>query len=160
MEDPCARRLAAMDALPFESVELVAVDSDRTRHRRWRVAEARSKWWDQAVRVERGAVTTDWVAGIPSPSTDPGRTGGGKRLFMNGCLWVLRSGTHWCDLPERYAKWKTVNRRFSRCCHASVWERVFKALTANRNNQYLIIDNTVVRAHQEAATKRGAKIRR
>ena len=42
---------------------------------------------------------------------------------MNGCLWVLRSGAHWQHLPERYGKWKTVHRRFSRWCHAGVWER-------------------------------------
>ena len=26
--------------------------------------------------------------------TDPGRTGSDNRLFVNGCLWVLRSGAH------------------------------------------------------------------
>ncbi|NNU69354.1 transposase [Rhizobium sp. WYCCWR 11152] len=27
---------------------------------------------------------------------------------------ILRSDAHWQDLPERYGKWKTVHRRFSR----------------------------------------------
>ncbi|MCT8004040.1 IS5 family transposase [Sphingomonas sanguinis] len=95
---------------------------------------------------------------VPGKTTDPGRTGADNRLFVNGCLWVLRSGAHWCDLPERYGKWKTVHRRFSRWCHAGVWERVFEALTADRDNQYLMIDSTIVRAHQQAANrKRGAK---
>ncbi len=67
-------------------------------------------------------------------SSDPGRTGSDNRLFVNGCLWVLRSGAHWRDLPERYGKWKTVHRRFSRWCHAGVWERVFEALTVDRDN--------------------------
>lgn len=74
---------------------------------------------------------------------------------MNGCLWVLRSGAHWCDLPERYGRWKTVHRRFSRWCHAGVWDRVFAALTADRDNQYLMLDSTIVRAHQQAATGKG-----
>ncbi|MCA6105524.1 transposase, partial [Bradyrhizobium australafricanum] len=78
-----------------------------------------------------------------------------------GCLWVLRSGAHWSDLPERYGKWKTVHQRFSRWCHAGVWERVFAALTADRDNQYLMIDSTIVRAHQQATSgKGGPKIRR
>lgn len=98
---------------------------------------------------------------LPGKTGDPGRTGSDNRLFVNGCLWVLRSGAHWRDLPERYGKWKTVHRRFSRWCHAGVWDRVFAALTADRDNQYLMIDSTIVRAHQQAATgKGGAATRR
>ncbi|MBY5332427.1 IS5 family transposase [Rhizobium leguminosarum] len=86
---------------------------------------------------------------LPGKAGDPGRTGVDNRLFVNGCLWILRSGAHWQDLPERYGKWKTVHRRFSRWCHAGVWERVFDALTADRDNQYLMIDSTIVRAQAE-----------
>jgi len=81
---------------------------------------------------------------LPGKASDPGRTGADNRLFVNGCLWVLRSGAHWCDLPERYGKWKTVHKRFSRWCHGQVWERVFEALTADRDNQYLMIDSAIV----------------
>ncbi|WP_428981598.1 transposase [Novosphingobium album (ex Liu et al. 2023)] len=38
---------------------------------------------------------------LPGKASDPGRTGSDNRLFVNGCLWVLRSGAHWCDLPGR-----------------------------------------------------------
>ncbi|MHA6766576.1 IS5 family transposase [Sphingobium ummariense] len=94
---------------------------------------------------------------LPGKAGDRGRTGSDNRLFVNGCLWVLRSGAHWCDLPERYGKWKTVHRRFSRWCHAGVWERVFASLVADRDNQYLMLDSTIVRAHQQAASgERGA----
>ena len=92
---------------------------------------------------------------LPGKATDPGRTGSDNRLFVNGCLWVLRSGAHWCDLPERYGRWKSVHKRFSRWCHAGVWERVFVALTADHDNQYLMIDSTIVRAHQQAASGKG-----
>jgi putative transposase len=38
---------------------------------------------------------------------------------------------------------------------------VFAALTADRDNQYLMIDSTIVRAHPQAANgKGGPKIRR
>lgn len=70
---------------------------------------------------------------LPSKVGDRGRTGSDNRLFVNGCLWVLRSGAHWRDLPERYGKWKTVHRRFSRWRHAGVWERVFAAPTGTTN---------------------------
>ena len=97
---------------------------------------------------------------LPGKAGDRGRTGSDNRLFVNGCLWVLRSGAHWRDLPERYGKWKTVHKRFSRWCHAGVWERVFASLVADRDNQHLMLDSTIVRAHQQAATgKGGTKIR-
>jgi hypothetical protein len=51
-----------------------------------------------------------------------------NRSGVNRVLWVLRSGAHWHDLPERYGKWKSIHTRFSRWAKAGVWERVFEAL--------------------------------
>ena len=97
---------------------------------------------------------------LPGKAADPGRTGGDNRLFVNGCLWVLRSGAHWRDLPERYGKWKTLHKRFTRWAKAGVWDEVFASLIKDRDNQYLMLDSTLVRAHQQAATgKGGTKIR-
>lgn len=97
---------------------------------------------------------------LPGKVSDPGRTGGDNRLFVNGCLWVLRSGAHWRDLPERYGKWKTLHKRFTRWAKAGVWDEVFASLIKDRDNQYLMLDSTLVRAHQQAATgKGGTKIR-
>ena len=97
---------------------------------------------------------------LPGKPGDPGRSGSDNRLFINGVLLVLRSGAHSHDLPERYGKWKSVHTRFSRWAKACVWERVFEVLTADRKNEYLMLDTTLVRAHQQAATgKGGTKIR-
>ena len=97
---------------------------------------------------------------LPGKKGDPGRTGDDNRLFVNGVLWVLRSGARWSDLPERYGKWKTIHKRFSRWAKGGVWERVFESLTGDPDNQYLMLDTTLVRAHQQAATgKGGTKIR-
>lgn len=50
-----------------------------------------------------------------------------------------------------------MHRRFSRGCDSGVWERVFDALTTDRDNQYLMIDSTIVRANQQAATGKGVQ---
>lgn len=93
---------------------------------------------------------------LPGKSTDPGRTARDNRLFVNGVLWILRSGAHWQDLPERYGKWKSVHKRFTRWAKAGVWEQVFTFLKDDPRNEYLMLDATLVRAHQQAATGKGA----
>lgn len=111
-----------------------------------------------AKRYELSGVQWAKIASLlPSKAGDPGRTGSDNRLFINGCLWVLRSGAPWGDLSERYGKWKTVHKRFSRWCHAGIWEQVFETLAANRDNQYLMIDSTIVRTHQQAASGKGSQ---
>ncbi len=94
---------------------------------------------------------------VPGKAGDPGRSWVDNRLFVNGCLWVLRSGAHWCHLPERYGNWKSVHKRFSRWCHAGVWERVFEVLIADRANDYLMLDSTIVKAYQQAASGKGGR---
>jgi len=92
---------------------------------------------------------------LPGKAGEPGRHGKNNRLFVDGVLWVLRSGARWSDLPPRYGKWKTSHQRFTRWAKAGVWERVFAILTKDRDNQYLMLDTTLVRAHQQAATGKG-----
>jgi transposase len=109
-----------------------------------------------AKRYELNQVQWERIAPLlPGKAGDPGRTAIDNRLFVNGALWVLRSGAHWCDLPERYGQWKTAHKRFSRWSKAGVWEWVFADLIKDRDNQYLMIDSTLVRAHQQAATGKG-----
>lgn len=98
---------------------------------------------------------------LPGKVGDPGRTAADNRLFVNAVLWVLRSGARWSDLPERYGRFKSVHKRFTRWSRAGVWERVFDALSRDRDNEYLMIDSAIVRAHAQAATgqKGGARTR-
>jgi transposase len=92
---------------------------------------------------------------LPGKVGDPGRTGGNNLQFVNGVLWVLRSGAHWHDLPERYGKWKPLHKRFTRWAQTGVWERVFEHLIDDPDNDYVSLDSTLVRAHQQAATGKG-----
>ena len=98
---------------------------------------------------------------LPGRVEHVGRTAADNRQFVNGVLWVLRSGARWSDLPERYGKYKSVHTRFMRWARRRVWEGIFDDLVKDKKNQYLMIDSTIVRAHQQAATgrKKGAKTR-
>ena len=98
---------------------------------------------------------------LPGRMESVGRTAADNRVFVNGVLWVLRSGAHWHDLPEPYGKYKSLHKRFSRWAASGVWEKIFHELLRDRKNQYLMIDSTIVRAHQQAATgrKKGARTR-
>ena len=94
---------------------------------------------------------------LPGKKSDPGRTAEDNRLFVHACLWVLRSGAHWHDLPERYGKWKSIHKRFGRWADKGVWERVFAALIDDPDNDYVMLDTTLIRAHQQAAGGKGGR---
>ena len=95
---------------------------------------------------------------LPGRLGTVGRPAQNNRQFVNGVLWVLRSGMRWGDLPERYGPYKSVHKRFVRWARAGVWDKVFADLVKDRKNPNLMIDSTIVRAHQQAAAgrKKGA----
>ena len=95
---------------------------------------------------------------LPGQVGQVGRPAEDNRRFVNGVLWVIRSGMRWADLPERYGKYKSVHKRFVRWAKAGVWDRIFADLVRDKHNPYLMLDSTIVKAHQQAATgrKKGA----
>ena len=74
------------------------------------------------------------------------------RLVLNGIFWVLRSGSPWRDLPERYGPYTTCYNRFRRWAKAGVWDRVMDAITDAYGGDVRMIDGTSVRVHHSAAT--------
>ena len=60
---------------------------------------------------------------------------------------------------ERYGKYKSVHERFTRWAAAGVWDRVFADLLKDGENRYVMIDPSVVRAHQQAATAQKKRLR-
>jgi transposase len=57
----------------------------------------------------------------------------------------------WRDLPERYGDWKAVRTCFIRWVKAGVWERLFKHLAEDADNEYTMTDSTIARAHRRSA---------
>jgi len=95
---------------------------------------------------------------LPGREGHVGANAKDNRLFVEAVLWRYRSGAPWRDLPERFGDWNNTHRRSSRWAKAGVWERIFKHLAADPDNEYAMIDSTIVRAHQHSAgaPKKGA----
>jgi transposase len=87
-----------------------------------------------------------------------GVTAEDNRLFVEAVLYRHRAGIPWRDLPERFGAWKKVHTRFCRRAKAGVWERIFRHSAGDADNEYAMIDSTIVRAHQHSAgaIKKGA----
>ena len=66
-------------------------------------------------------------------------------------LYRYRAGIPWHDLPQRFGDFKNVHRRFSRWAKSGVLNRVFEHLAEGADNEYAMIDSTIVRAHQHSA---------
>ncbi len=111
------------------------------------------------LRDEQWARLADW---LPGRVGHVGGTARDNRLFVDAVLSRYRAGIPWRDLPARFGDGTRVHRRFSRWAQAAVWERVFTALSAAADNEYAMIDATIVRAHQHSAgaRKKGAPTRR
>ena len=88
---------------------------------------------------------------LPGRVGHVGVTARDNRLFVEAVLYRYRTGVPWRDLPERFGCGVKVQTRFSRWAKAGVWERVFQHLAADADNEYAMIDSTIVRAHQHAA---------
>jgi putative transposase len=41
-----------------------------------------------------------------------GSTGRDNRMFVEGVLWIVRTGSPWRDLPQAFGDWNSVFRRF------------------------------------------------
>jgi transposase len=83
-----------------------------------------------------------------------GRTAKDNRLFVEAVLYRYRAGIPWRDLPERFGDFRVIHLRHTRWSRTGVWEKIFKALAEDADNEYVMIDSTIVRAHQDSA---GAK---
>ncbi len=98
---------------------------------------------------------------LPPQKPRTGRPANDHRTVLDGILWILRTGSPWRALPERYGSWKTVSSRFYRWQKAGVWHRVLSALQRQADAEGRLdwtlpfVDSTVLRTHQHAAGAKG-----
>jgi transposase len=94
---------------------------------------------------------------LPAQKPHTGHPNNGHRPFINGMLWINRTGAPWRDMPEQYGNWSSIASRFYRWQKAGVWERIVAALQTRSDSQGHLdwethyVDGTIVRAHQHAA---------
>ena len=115
--------------------------------------------------MERRHRLTDeqWAAiceALPGKKGDAGRTAQDNRSFVEGVMWLSRTGSSWRDWPPACGKWYTAWQRFNRWSAKGVWQIIFNTLTADADTEWLMMDSTIVRAHQHAAGAKGGKIPR
>ena len=85
-----------------------------------------------------------------------------ERDFCEALLYLARTGIPWRDLPAAFGRWDAVYNRFRRWVASGALRRLFEALTADPqfgDVRRVLIDSTIVRAHQHAAGARRKKKR-
>jgi transposase len=92
---------------------------------------------------------------LPGRIDTVGVTAKDNRLFVEAVLYRYRSGCAWRDIPERFGDFRVVHTRHTRWSKSGTWQRVFEALAADADNEYAMIDATIVRAHQHSAGAKG-----
>jgi transposase len=107
----------------------------------------------------RYALTDEqWIRikdGLPGQKGHPGATARDNRLFVDAVLYRYRAGIAWRDRPERFGDFRVVHTRHSRWSKSGVWCRVLEMLAQDADNEYVMIDSTIVRAHQHSAGAKG-----
>ena len=92
---------------------------------------------------------------LPGKKSDVGVTAANNHLFVEAVLYRYRAGIPWRDLPERFGDFRVVHTRHMRWSRSGAWQRVFKHLAHDADNEYAMIDSTIVRAHQHASGAKG-----
>lgn len=96
---------------------------------------------------------------LPGRTETVGVTARDNRLFVEAVLYRYRAGIPWRDLPERFGDFRVVHTRHMRWSRTGVWQRLFDHLAADSDNEYAMIDATLICAHQASAGAKGGIVR-
>ena len=94
---------------------------------------------------------------LPGKEGDPGRSGVDNRRFVEAVIWIGKNGAKWRALPPSYGRWFSVHKRFKRWADNGVWQMIFNRLAVSADTEWLMLDSTIVRAHQCAAGAKGGR---
>lgn len=70
----------------------------------------------------------------------------------------MRTGVPWRDLPAEFGPWQSVYSGFRTWTRNGLWQALHTALTAGRDDEYLLVDSTAVRVHAHGAGPAGGQL--
>ena len=94
---------------------------------------------------------------LPGRADTVGVTAKDNRLFVDAVLYRYRAGIPWRDLPARFGDFRVIHTRHCRWSRKGTWELIFKVLSEDTDNEYAMLDSTIVRAHQHSAGAVGSE---
>ncbi len=103
---------------------------------------------------------TDQIWGVMGPMVDRCKSRLGPppllpdRMFFEAVLYWARTGVPWRDLPGDFGEWSAVYKRLRRWIDSGRMERLFRLMAAQpacQGTLRVMIDSTIVRAHQHSA---------
>lgn len=59
------------------------------------------------------------------------------------------------SLPKEFGPWERCYKRYNRWCEKGVFEKIVQVLSADADFEYIMLDATIVRAHQHSAGAKG-----
>jgi transposase len=74
-----------------------------------------------------------------------------NRQILNDMFYIVRTGSPWRDLPERYGPYTSVYNRFNRWRKAGIWDKLMDAIVKARDGKVQMIDSSIVRVDQHAS---------
>ena len=94
---------------------------------------------------------------FPGEEGSVGRPVSDNRKFVEGVIWIGKNGGKWRCLPEEYGKWGSVHKRFKRWSDKGVWQMIFNTLVEDADMEWVMIDTTIIRAHQHSFGAKGGR---
>ena len=140
---PAATRACPLQIQPFQEVGPMPSLGARAVRMGARLQLSDSKW----AKIQ-AFLAGDYRVG------EPGRD---DRNFIEAVLWWRRTGVPWRDLPDEFGPWKTVFNRFNRWSKNGKWDRLYRALQTDIDDEWHSLDSTSNRAHQHAAGGKGGR---
>jgi transposase len=96
---------------------------------------------------------------LPSSAGLRGRPWRDHRQVLEAIAWKFRTGSPWRDLPAEFGPFQTVWKRHDRWSADGTYDRLVRAAQARADadraiDWLVVVDSTLVRAHQHAAGAR------